>query len=112
MTIMTDQPDELRQMISVRIRRMHAGVLGVAAGMVLGLGLFFMTNILVLKGPINGQPVGSHLDLLAQFFPGYSVTFLGSWIGFAYAFLVGFIFMYLGAWVYNAVAGWRDNQER
>jgi tetrahydromethanopterin S-methyltransferase subunit G len=105
---MTDQPDQLRQMISVRIRRMHAGVLGVAAGIVLGLALFAMTNILVLKGPVDGRPVGAHLELLGQFFPGYTVTFLGSWIGFAYGFIVGFILMYVGASIYNAVAGWRS----
>jgi hypothetical protein len=107
---MTQQPDQLRQMISVRIRRMHGGVLGVAAGVVLGLALFAMTNILVIKGPIDGHPVGSHLALLGQFFPGYEVTFLGSWIGFAYGFLVGFLLMYLGAWVYNAVAGRRSKE--
>lgn len=105
---MAQPSDPIRQTISVRIRRLHAGVLGIATGVVLGLALFAMTNILVIKGPQGGEPVGEHLGLLGQFFPGYSVTFIGSFIGFAYAFVVGFVFMYVGAWVYNAVAWWRQ----
>jgi len=60
---------------------------GIAIGLVLGLGLFIATNALVLKG---GSTVGPHLALLSVYFPGYRVTFLGSLVGFIYAFVVGY----------------------
>jgi hypothetical protein len=60
---------------------------GIALGLTLGLGLFIATNMLVLKG---GSDVGSHLRLLRVYFPGYQVTFLGSLIGFVYAFVLGY----------------------
>jgi hypothetical protein len=76
-------------------------LLGVVLGILLGAGLFLATNFLVLKG---GARVGAHLGLLASFFPGYRVSFLGSIIGFCYAFVVGFLTgVVLGA-VYNRIA--------
>ena len=51
-----------------------------------------------------GRHVGAHLGLLANFFPGYRVTFFGSLIGFFYMFIVGLIVgVVLGA-VYNKIA--------
>lgn len=86
--------------LSVRIVRLEAVVQGVAWGLVAGLGLFLATNWLVLKG---GRVVGPHLRLLRQFFIGYEVTFLGSLVGFAYAFLCGFVAGYVVSRVYNRV---------
>jgi hypothetical protein len=59
----------------------------IAIGLLLGLGLLVATNVLVVKG---GETVGPHLSLLRLYFPGYSVTFVGSVIGFVYAFVVGY----------------------
>jgi hypothetical protein len=69
------------------IHRMNARAWGIAMGLVLGLGLLIATNVLVLKG---GPDVGQHLSLLSNYFPGYSVTFVGSLIGFVYAFVLGY----------------------
>jgi hypothetical protein len=60
---------------------------GIALGLTLAMGLFVATNVLVLKG---GSDVGSHLALLRAYFPGYSVTFVGSLIGFVYVFVLGY----------------------
>ena len=57
------------------------------------------TNILVVKG---GQNVGAHLQLLNQFFPGYSVTLAGSLIGACYGFAAG----YVSGWIIAAVYNW------
>ena len=74
---------------------------GIAIGMVLGLGLFIATNLLIIRG---GDNVGQHLSLLGVYFPGYSVTFLGSLIGFVYAFVLGYgIGRTIGV-VYNSLA--------
>ena len=60
---------------------------GIGVGLMLATGLFAATNILIIKG---GSNVGSHLQLLHVYFPGYRVNFLGSLIGFVYAFVVGY----------------------
>lgn len=70
-------------------------------GLLLGVGLFVATNVLVLKG---GAVVGPHLALLGVYLPGYSVTFLGSLIGFVYAFVIGYALGRLMGTVYNIIA--------
>jgi hypothetical protein len=80
---------------------LNAKLLGVVLGILTGTGLFLATNFLVFKG---GRNVGVHLALLSQFFPGYRVTFLGSVIGFCYAFVVGFLIGVVLGSVYNRVA--------
>jgi hypothetical protein len=97
---MVVQNADLETALSVRIVRLEAVVQGVAWGLVAGLGLFLATNWLVLKG---GRVVGPHLSLLRQFFIGYEVSFKGSLIGFAYAFVCGFLAGYLVSIVYNRV---------
>lgn len=78
--------------------RLNARAWGIAAGMLLGGGLFLATNILVIKG---GPNTGQHLALLRAFFPGYTVSFVGSLIGFVYAFVVGYALGRLIGAVYN-----------
>jgi len=71
---------------------------GIAIGLLLALGLFVATIILVLKG---GPNPGPHLGLLRIYFPGYSVTWIGSIIGFVYAFVVGYAIGRTIATIYN-----------
>ena len=80
---------------------LNAKLFGIVLGILLGTGLFLVTNFLVLKG---GEHVGAHLSLLANFFPGYRVTFLGSLIGFCYAFVLGFLMGGMIGSVYNKFA--------
>jgi hypothetical protein len=80
-----DQTDE--QALNRAMLRMNEQGWGIAIGLLLGVGLFIATNVLVLRG---GENVGQHLGLLKVYFPGYRVTFLGSLIGFVYAFVVGY----------------------
>jgi len=62
--------------------------------------LFLATLVLVLKG---GVVVGPKLQLLEQYFPGYSVTMLGSLLGLVYGFLTGFAGGWGFAFVRNIV---------
>jgi len=78
--------DEVQQVRKALLRMNEQGW-GIAIGLLLGVGLFVATNVLVIKG---GPVVGPHLGLLAFYFPGYRVTFLGSLVGFVYAFVVGY----------------------
>ena len=102
---MADETKKLEQIILTRLLRLNAKIHGLVTGLVAGLGLFIATNWLVLKG---GKEVGKHLSLLGQFFIGYRVTFLGSLVGFAYAFVCGLIVGYSIAWIYNRIVDSKD----
>jgi hypothetical protein len=91
------EDDELLQVRKTLLRMNEQGW-GITFGLLLGLGLFMATNVLVLKG---GDVVGPHLGLLSMFFPGYSVTFVGSLIGFVYAFVLGYAFGRTVSLIYN-----------
>jgi hypothetical protein len=98
---MRREPFEWDRIARTRVVRLNAGVLGIVFGLLAGMLLFVMTNVLVLKG---GAVVGPHLALLAQVFIGYRVTFLGSLIGCAYGAVFGWGIGYVGATLYNFVA--------
>ena len=101
--------DELEELVRTRVLRTNAPSLALAVGLVAGALLFVATNWLVLKG---GDPVGPHLGLLSQYFIGYQVSFRGSLIGFAYAFVTGFGGTYAGARLYNWVVDRRHGSTK
>ena len=78
----TDKPG-----VQATLVRVNSRAWGLASGLLLGLGLFLATNILVMKG---GEDVGQHLGHLATVFPGYDVTVGGSIVGFFYMFVIGY----------------------
>jgi len=82
------------------VLRLNANILGVVLGIIAGLAIFIATNFLVLKG---GDVVGPHLGLLRAFFPFYSVTFLGSIVGFGWGLLSGYLAGFIIASIYNLV---------
>jgi len=104
---MAEDEKTLEKVVLTRLLRLNATMQGVVTGIVAGLGIFVATNWLVLKG---GDVVGPHLGLLGQFFFGYKVTFVGSLIGFAYAFVTGFLIGYFVARIYNYMVDVRDRQ--
>jgi hypothetical protein len=71
---------------------------GIAIGLLFGLGLFLATVVLVIKG---GPNPGPRLGLVRIYFPGYTVTWIGSVIGFIYAFVVGYGVGRTVATIYN-----------
>jgi hypothetical protein len=83
------------------IRRLNARAWGIALGLMCGLGLLLATNFLIIRG---GPNVGQHLELLRNFFPGYRVSFVGSLIGFVYAFVIGYGLGRVIGTVYNRLA--------
>ncbi len=102
---MEEDKATLEERVLTRVLHLDAKVSGIVTGLLCGVSLFLATNWLVLKA---GVDVGAHLSLLNQYFPGYRVTFLGSVIGFAYAFVSGFAGGYFIAWIYNWIASLRD----
>ncbi len=97
------------EVVLARLLRLNATVHGVVTGVVAGLVVFIATNFLVLKG---GEVVGPHLGLLSQYFIGFRVTFVGSLIGFGYAFVCGFLGGYLIAKLYNWLVDFREAQHQ
>ncbi len=79
---------------------LNGHILGFVLGVIGALIIFAATNWLVLKG---GEVVGPHMGLLDQFFIGYSVTFIGSLVGAAYAFVIGYASGLFVAKIYNWV---------
>ena len=91
--------------VQTYVLRPNGRLWGMALGMLSGLGLFIATLVLVLKG---GEDVGQHLGLLSVYFPGYSVTLLGSFVGFIYAFVLGYATGRVMCFLYALVAGGRS----
>jgi len=74
----------------------------ISIGAVAGMAIFLATLILILKG---GNVIGPNLNLLGQYFIGYTVSIKGAFIGFGYSFLWGFIFGWLFAYLRNFFTG-------
>jgi hypothetical protein len=90
--------------ISRAVARIKAGVLAFVCALIGGLGLFIMTVWLVIEG---GPNVGRHLQLLSNFFVGYSVTWSGSFVGLFYGALTGGLVGWAIGTIYNKVVGIR-----
>lgn len=82
------------------IVRLRASLMGAAAATLGGFTLFLGTAWLVARG---GKNVGQHLNLLSNYFPGYSVSWGGACVGFVYGALTCGVLGYSVAWVYNYV---------
>jgi hypothetical protein len=65
-----------------------------------GLAIFIMTAWLLIKGGAN---VGAHLNLLGQYFIGYSVSWAGSLIGLIYGALIGGVIGWVIGSIYNKI---------
>ncbi len=94
--------DQQEQALSDAILRLNARAWGWAFGLLAGGGLFLATAFLVIKG---GPDPGAHLQLLSVFLPGYTVTWLGAFIGFIYMFVIGYGIGRLIGKVYNVLVG-------
>lgn len=99
---MTDHltPQEERRLRQIVARASEQGW-GMAVGLILAVGLWLATVVLVLGG---GEGAGAHLRMLAVYFPGYDVTWLGACIGFVYAFVLGYAIGRTIATFYNALS--------
>jgi len=85
--------------------RLHRVTLCLTFAVIAGLSIFLVTAVLLLKG---GESVGLHLALLGQFFPGYTVSWTGSLVGFFWGALLGGILGFIFGSVYNRVVDLRN----
>lgn len=112
------ETDSLNYDEELQLRRsivmLNSKVLGLVLGFLLGLIIFVATNWLLIKGPETGPDgvsvIGPNLELLGQFFIGYTVSFLGSIVGFLYGFGLGTIAGAGVGIIYNALVNRNTKQ--
>ena len=78
---------ELEAVLGEVFHKLDGVSLGGAVGATAGVFLGLVTLFLVLKG---GDDVGANLRLLAQYFPGFTVSYPGSLLSVAYGLIGGF----------------------
>lgn len=98
-TSFTERSDEL---IRLAFARLDRTALGVGVGALVGLLVFSATVVALLK---DGGPLDPNLELLAQYYPAYTVTWKGAFVGLFYGFLSGFLLGWLIALLRNASLG-------
>ena len=81
-------PDgSLPKKLALAFAPVHKSALGAAAGMTFGVILAAVTLIHVVARPTGGPP----LELLGQYFYGYTVSWVGVAVGFFWGTLTGFV---------------------
>jgi hypothetical protein len=97
--MMQTNPQENEE-ITRAVTKIQAGVLAFVCAVLGGVGVFFATVWLLLQ---DGPQVGSHLQLLSNYYIGYSVTWSGSLIGLLYGGLTGGVLGWIIGFIYNKV---------
>ena len=101
---MTPQARQTEE-ISQTLARIKADALALVCALVGGMGLFAMTVWLVIK---DGPQAGQHLQLLSNYFVGYSVTWPGAFVGLLYGAITGGVFGWTIGRIYNGVVNVRQ----
>jgi hypothetical protein len=99
------QQSERETEISQAIARIRTNALAVVCAIMGGLGMFVMTAWLLIK---DGPNVGEHLQLLSNYFIGYSVTWWGGVVGLFYGALCGGVIGWAVGVIYNKVVERRE----
>lgn len=84
--------------------RFNALMLGLTAGTLAAAIVYFATQASIAKW---GAESGSYLSLLAIFFPGYTISSNGAWVGAFWAFIYAGTFSALSYRLYGRVLGTR-----
>ena len=90
--------EEIPQDLLLAFAPLHKRAFGMAVGLTFAVLVFLVTVLAILK---PGAPF--FVPLLAQYFPGYSVSWTGALIGFAWAFVAFFVAGWFTAFVRNFI---------
>ncbi|MCA9954228.1 MAG: NAD(P)/FAD-dependent oxidoreductase [Anaerolineales bacterium] len=99
--LVLDAPTESERLLDVldgAVPKLDPLSLGMSLGVVIGLA-FLATTLFVL---LRGGDIGTTMTLLSQFYPGYTVTAVGSLVGLGYGFFTGFSLGWVYAFLRNA----------
>jgi hypothetical protein len=83
-------PSRHNLIIMAAFARMDLAALAIASAVLAGSTLFVATAWHVLHPLLPPASMTLHLGLLANYLPGYSVSWVGSVIGLLYGMLIGF----------------------
>lgn len=93
--------ESLPKELALAFAPLHKRAFGTALGVASGVVVFLLTVVFLLR---NADPAGTFgLELLRQFFYGYSVSWTGALIGFLWGFGVGFVAGWFVAFCRNLV---------
>lgn len=82
--------EALPPVVALAFAPLHKRAFGIAVGVACGLVFFLPTALFLIMRP--SQPVG--LGLLGNYFPGYTVSWVGSLVALFWGFVIGFV----GGW--------------
>ena len=94
-----DLPDSAERVLVLAFAPLHKRAFGVAIGTTAGLSLFVATLVCAIREPTEGMG----LWLLIQYFKGYSISFVGAFIGLGWGFATGFVAGWFFAFSRNLV---------
>lgn len=77
--------------------KIHQLSVALTAGLLVGIFTCGFTLISVFSGGYGQE----YLSIWIPLHPGYSISIMGAFIGFAYSFVEAFLWGYVGSWLYN-----------
>jgi hypothetical protein len=92
-------PSELPVELQLAFLPIHKRAFGMAVGTASGLLVFLLTAVYVVRRP---DP-GFQLSVLSEYFYGYTVSWAGAIVGFAWGFVAGFVAGWFIAFCRNLV---------
>ena len=92
-------PESTERELTLAFAPLHKRAFGVATGTAAGLSLFVATLVYAIREPTEGMG----LWLLIQYFKGYSISFVGAFIGLGWGFATGFVAGWFFAFCRNLV---------
>jgi len=95
------RPVRDHEILSAVFAKMDVPAMTIAAGVLCSVLLFLATAILLLQAIPENYPVGPHLSDLANYLPGYKVTWGGAFVGAFYGFLIGAVGGFAAAVYWN-----------
>lgn len=95
------RPVRDHEILAAVFAKMDVPAMTIAAGVLGSVALFLATATLLIQAEPGGYPVGTHLGDLANYLPGYNVTWTGALLGALYGFLVGAVAGFAAAVYWN-----------
>lgn len=96
-----NRPVRDHEILSAVFAKMDVLAMSVAAGVLCALLSFLATATLLLQAVPENYPVGPHLSDLANYLPGFAVSWVGAFIGACYGFLGGALAGFAAAVYWN-----------
>jgi tetrahydromethanopterin S-methyltransferase subunit F len=95
-----EDPDDITRELQLAFAPIHKRAFGIAVGTTLALVLAILTIVQLL---VIGPEQRPNIELLRQYFYGYSVSWPGVFIGAFWAGVVGFVIGWFSAFCRNLV---------